>query len=136
MQAQETISAPAVEILTRSQLIAAQNDAFRKALATTVHDGVRLQGLCLSTPGFNAQSFEARATILEAIRNFDAFIEGDDPYGEHDFVSVSVDVAGGQLNVLFKIDYFSGSDCYYGSENPADPKCTFRVGTVMLASEY
>lgn len=78
----------------------------------------------------------ARATILEAIRNFDAFNEGNDPYGERDFVSVSVAVAGGELNVLFKIDYFSGSDCNYGSDNPADPNCTFRVGTIMLASEY
>ncbi|VTO16896.1 Protein of uncharacterised function (DUF3768) [Brevundimonas vancanneytii] len=120
MQAQQTISAPAVEVLTRAQLIASQNDAFRKALASTVHDGVRLQGFCLTTPGFNAQSFVARATILEALRNFDAFTEGDDPYGQHDFVSVSVAVAGGKLNVLFKIDYFSGSDCFYGSDNPAD----------------
>ena len=136
MQAQQTISAPAVEVLTRSQLIAAQNDAFRKAFASTIHDGVSLKGMCLSTPGFNHQSFEARTAILDAVRNFDAFTEGDDPYGEHDFVSVSVPVAGGELTVLFKIDYFSSSECYFGSDNPADPNCTFRVGTIMLASEY
>ena len=136
MQAQQTIPAAAVEVITRSQLIAAQNDAFRKSLSSTTHDGVVIRGLCVSTPGFNAQSFVARAALLDAIRNFDAFTEGDDPYGQHDFVSASVRVPGGEVKVFFKIDYFSGSDCNYGSENEADPQCTFRVGTVMLASEY
>ena len=39
------------------------------------------------------------------------------------------------LLVMFKIDYFDKSRTYH-SPNPADPKVTTRIMTVMLAEEY
>ena len=50
---------------------------------------------------------------------------------EHDFGNFEVE---GE-NYFFKIDYYS-PDLEGGSEDPADPKKTTRVLTVMRADEY
>ena len=65
------------------------------------------------------------------IRSFDAFDDDNDPWGEHDFVSVELD---GQT-------YFAKIDCYdrkfeAHSEDAADPEKTCRVMTIMLAEEH
>ena len=69
--------------------------------------------------------------VVAQIMAFDRFKEGNDPYGEQDFGSITV--AG--ENIFWKIDYYD-LRFEYGSENPGDPVQTQRVPTIMLASEY
>jgi hypothetical protein len=66
-----------------------------------------------------------------AVRRFDAFTQGDDPYGEHDFGAFAL--AGERL--FWKIDYYDPS-LSYGSDAPENAEATSRVLTIMLASEY
>lgn len=67
--------------------------------------------------------------LLKAVESFDAFNEGNDPYGEHDFGTLSWE----GKKIFWKIDYYD-QDLRYGLD-PLDPKCR-RVMTVMLAEEY
>ena len=79
----------------------------------------------------------ARSVMAECAMNrwgkgkFKAFSAGNDPHGEHDFGNFEVE---GE-NYFFKIDYYS-PDLEGGSEDPADPKKTTRVLTIMRAEEY
>ncbi|TAA53923.1 DUF3768 domain-containing protein [Shinella sp. JR1-6] len=91
-----------------------------------------IDGKVFITRGIAALSPLAQISILAAVRTFDAFTPDNDPYGEHDFGTVTAPEAG---RVFWKIDYYD-TDYRYGSENPADPTVTRRVLTVMLASEY
>ncbi len=85
----------------------------------------------LLTSGVLALGEDAVAAVVDGIRAFSAFTKDNDPYGEHDFGSVTV---GGQ-NVFWKIDYYD-RDLSGGSPDPADEAVTCRVLTIMLASEY
>lgn len=69
--------------------------------------------------------------ILKAVRDFDAFTPGNDPYDEHDFGSLTVL----DQRIFWKIDYWD-ERMRFGSPDPADPDVTTRVLTIMLASEY
>jgi hypothetical protein len=62
---------------------------------------------------------------------FEAFTPDNDPHGEHDFGSFTLD---GVL-VYWKIDYYDPA-IKNGSANPADEAATCRVFTLFLASEY
>ncbi len=66
-----------------------------------------------------------REAIITAIRSFTSFNEDNDPYGEHDFGSVSVN---GQ-SYYFKIDYYDPQ--YMGFLEDGN-----RVMTIMHCSEY
>lgn len=101
------------------------NDRFREFL------DIRF-GAVAFTPGFQGLTSTETEKALAAIQNFDEFEEGNDPYGEHDFGSVTVD--GKQI--IWKIDYFADSRLREGSEDPADLSRCFRVLTIMLAEEY
>ena len=69
--------------------------------------------------------------VLQTVAKFDAFTPDNDPYGEHD--CARIDVAG--TAILWKIDYYD-KHLAAGSPDPADPECTTRVLTIMLAEEY
>jgi len=84
------------------------------------------------TCGVAALDDEARAAILTKVREFDAFDRGNDPYGEHDFGSFE----HAAERYLWKIAYYAKDDFTAGSENPADPRATSRVLTIMRADEY
>ena len=98
------------------------NDAFRRT---------SLGGRFMLTPGISALSTETIIAIAKAVQSFDSFDAGNDPYGEHDFGSVDV----GEEQVFWKIDYYD-KQLSGGSEDPADPRVTTRVLTIMLAAEY
>lgn len=102
--------------------IRALNDHFRLTLAG---------GTIMMTAGILSLGGEAQQAILTKVREFHAFDDGNDPYGEHDVGSF--EHAGER--VAFKIDYFDRT-LTYGSPDPADPSITRRVMTIMLLSEW
>ncbi len=99
------------------------NDVLRSTFIT---------GKVVLTEGIRALPHAVREEIITKVRCFDTFTEGDDPYGEHDFGAFDQESAG---KIFWKIDYFD-LDYEYLSPDPADPKQTRRVLTIMLADEY
>lgn len=102
--------------------IAVLNDVLRTTFFT---------GRVVFTEGVRAQGPEFESATVEAVQSFKAFMPDNDPYGEHDFGAVTVM----DRKVFWKIDYFA-PDMIHGSEDPADPKQTVRILTIMLAEEY
>ena len=107
---------------SRAAAIRQLNDAFRQSLTG---------GVVLMTAGIIALGVEQQAKILAAVRSFDTFTEDNDPWGEHDFGSLTV---SGE-HIFFKLDYYDPTRARH-SNDPADPAVTERVLTIMLASEY
>ncbi len=114
-----------MEDQTRTERIRELNDDFRKY---PFADG---RGQMVMTRSIADLPAEDRLAILNLVRDFDQFSEENDPYGEHDFGAFEYQ---GQ-KVFWKIDYYD-TTMTKGSEDPADPKQTARVLTVMFASEY
>jgi hypothetical protein len=106
----------------RNQRIRSLNDGLRRS-----GSGGRL----FVTRGVLGAGDTAIRQILEAVKGFDAFTPENDPYGEHDFGSLTV----GERRIIWKIDYYD-RDLTYASADPAEPQLTERVLTVMLAEEY
>ncbi len=102
------------------------NDTFRRDPTAGI-----VPGKTVMTCGIAALSPDEQLDIFNRVRCFDDFTEGNDPYGEHDFGSF---VYQGQ-KIFWKVDYYA-PDMHHGSEDPADPKQTVRVLTIMLAEEY
>lgn len=100
--------------------IAQLNDALRKDW---------IGGSVVMTSG--VANHPAKEEIIAAVRAFDDFTEGDDPYGEHDFGAL--DVAGERI--FWEIDYYD-PQYQFGSEDPSDPAKTGRLLTILLAEEY
>jgi len=90
-----------------------------------------LTGRIVITDGINALPNDMREEIITRVREFKDFSPDNDPYGEHDFGSF--ELTGNKI--FWKIDYYD-RNYEFASENPADPKQTRRVLTIMLASEY
>jgi len=107
----------------KTQRIAQLNDLCRTAMGVA--------GKLAQTEGINALPLHVQSAIREKVETFDAFTPDNDPYGERDFGAI--DHEG--IRVFWKIDYYAPDLCH-GSENPADPKQTVRVLTIMLAEEY
>jgi len=91
-----------------------------------------LTGKVVFTEGVCALSDEDRSKVVEAVQTFSVFTPDNDPHEEHDFGIVRID---GIPTIYWKIDYYDPSFQYL-SENPADPKRTRRVLTILLAEEY
>ena len=70
---------------------------------------------------------EALANLFKKIRDFKDFTIGDDPYGEHDFISIEVE----NFTWLMKIDYYDESLEYLDRSSNG-----VRVFTIMNSSEY
>ena len=68
---------------------------------------------------------------MTAPSDYADFTEDNDPYGEHDFGTFTLDDA--ELN--WKIDYYD-NELKWGSANPADLDVTRRVLTILLVEEY
>jgi hypothetical protein len=88
-------------------------------------------GRVMLTSGVANLDVVTKAHVLAAIKNFSSFDEGNDPHGEHDFVSVEV---GGE-KYFWKVDYYD-TDIRYAADDPSDPAHTTRIATIMLGSEY
>lgn len=107
-----------------SELIAELNDKFRR------HEDRNL-GRYRMTSGVQALTVEKQLELVQLVRDFDSFTEDNDPYGEHDFGKVMMD---GE-NYFWRIDYYD-LNLKYLAEDPANPKLTKRVMTIMHGSEY
>lgn len=103
--------------------IADLNDAFRMTF---------FGGRVMITSGVDALPLPVRENVIARVMRFDTFTPDNDLHGEHDFGGFDQDGAG---RVFWKIDYYDPT-LTYGSSDPADPKMTVRVLTIMLASEY
>ncbi len=108
--------------MDKSTRIRELNDAFR-----TTFTGGRV----LLSAGVNALDELDKAAVLEKVRTFAGFDDGNDPHREHDFTNVE---HNGET-YFAKLDYYA-PDMQSGSEDPADPSQTVRVLTVMRADEY
>ncbi|MEM9268982.1 MAG: DUF3768 domain-containing protein [Pseudomonadota bacterium] len=106
-----------------NQRIRELNDRFR-----TCGEG---QGQLVVTQGVAELGEEATLRIVTAVRQFNAFNEDNDPWGEHDFGALE---AEGQ-KIFWKIDYYDLLLTAH-SANAANEGQTRRVLTIMLASEY
>ena len=115
---------------TTTNKIAELNDRFRKATGSSDPAGISL-GRKFLTSGVRALGLEASVAIAERVMAFDSFTADNDPYEEHDFGSVDYE---GQ-RIFWKIDYYDRRKEFL-SPDPADPKVTCRVLTIMLSSEY
>ncbi|MGB0508379.1 MAG: DUF3768 domain-containing protein [Pikeienuella sp.] len=108
--------------------IAMQNDTFRRAVLA----GMPTKGMLVCTQGVLALDIETYRDLLLSFALFTAFDEGNDPYGEHNFLAVKIK---GET-YFAKIDYYADETLTWGSEDPGDPDQTYRVLTVMRACEY
>jgi hypothetical protein len=106
-----------------TQRIAELNDLCRKAMG--------IGGKLFQTQGIDALPEAEQSAIREKVEKFDAFTEDNNPHGERDFGAFEHE----GKRIFWKIDYYDRT-LTKGSENPADPKQTVRVLTIMLASEY
>jgi hypothetical protein len=113
-----------MEIATAEQArrIRELNDAFRKTFAG---------GKMVMTASVAALPEMVKSSALVKMAEFKDFTVENDPHGEHDFFSFE------HCNRTFfwKCDYYD-KEMDGGSENPADPEITTRVGTLMLAEDY
>ena len=85
----------------------------------------------MMTVGVSALAMNELASLLRAVRDFDNFDAGNDPYNEHDFGAVELDGTA----YFWKIDYYD-LDRRYGSPDPSNPDVTSRVLTIMRPDEY
>ncbi len=106
----------------KTEIIKHLNDSFRRSLSG---------GQVIITSELKKLGKENIYLILKKVQSFSNFTEGNDPYQEHDFGSISFQ----EKKIFWKIDYYD-KNLEFGSENPADPEVTTRVLTVMLAEEY
>jgi len=100
----------------RSAQIARLNDTFRRTTPNI-----------FATPGI--QAMPDVPSLIDAVRQFDAFTPENDPYGEHD--SGLFDWQSER--VFWKLDYYDQNFQYWC--DPLRPECQ-RILTIMLASEY
>ena len=106
----------------RRAKIRALNDAFRTTF---------VGGRVMMTVGIAALTNGLRTQVLQKVREFDAFDDANDPWDEHDFVSIEVD----RQTVFAKIDYYD-LGMRYRSDDPSDGEKTCRIMTIMLAEEH
>lgn len=118
---------------TKLSSVAELNDAFRKTVQIPGFGKSDIPGTVLATAGISALDPVTQIEIFARIRNFDEFTSDNDPYGEHDFGSVTHPKAG---KVFWKFDYYDREDMRFGASDPSDPDATFRVLTIMLAEKY
>lgn len=106
----------------QTEVIRQHNDQFRHSFQG---------GRVVITAGIEALGPERLGVLIHKVRTFNSFGPDNDPFDEHDFGAF--DDEGDRF--FWKIDYHDLRPGY-GSENPADPRQTVRVLTLMLAIEY
>lgn len=98
------------------------NDAFRRTF---------FGGRVVITPGIRELPEGDRIQLLEAVQGYDGFDAGNDPYREHNFGAIDL----GNERYFWRIDAYDRR-LEFASPDPADPRVTTRVLTIMRADEY
>ena len=104
------------------EIIAKLNDLARSAM------GIASQ--VVVSDGVSGLSAEDLADVRHKIETYNGFMPGNDPHGERN--SGSFSYAG--ETIIWKIDY-QNLTLDGESDDPADPKVTTRVLTIMMASD-
>lgn len=102
------------------------NDALRR---------FQLSGKIVFSGDLAYESPETHGSVANAVAEFNAWPEGNDPYGEHDFGTFKHQVDGVEQEIAFKIDYYNRA-MDAGSEDPSDPAQTTRVLTIFYLRDY
>jgi hypothetical protein len=114
-----------------AQIIAEQNDKFRRNIfAQTVSDDMP-KGEIVMTEGIAAQSPEFKAEVFKRVMEYDKFDEEADLHDWHEMGVI--EVAGEK--VWFKIDLYD-LNMEFGTEDPSNLDKTRRVLTILFPSEY
>jgi len=118
------------ELLTDESLhIRARNDEFRTELVSV--DAALARNRLVFTSGVAGEGEEFTERALTAVREFEAFDDDNDPFGEHSCGSFELD----GVTLEWKIDLYDRL-LDGPARNPADDALTRRVLTVMRAEEY
>lgn len=117
----------------KAKRIAAFNDQFRANFFFPSFGPQPVPGHVLHTPGIASLPGPTQVEIWAQVSRFKAFSADNDPYNEHDFGALDVAPIG---KVFWKIEYYGDNSCASGAEDPSDPHRSYRVLTIMLASEY
>jgi len=96
------------------------NDAFRRTFKG---------GRVMPTSDIDALPSDVKAKVFQAVKSFDAFDHRNDPNKEHDFGAFKID----DQRYFWKIDYYKPRWGRGNPKDPADPKVTMRVLTIMFA---
>ena len=102
--------------MVKCEEIARKNDVIRRTFTG---------GLIVLTSGVEALEAGDKEAVLTKIREFDDFNDGNDPYGEHDFGTVTHN----GIKYFFKFDYYDNNHEYHQEDGN-------RVLTIMQADEY
>jgi len=118
----------------KAKRIAELNDRFRENFYEPSFGPSSVPGQTVCSRGIVALPRETQICIWAKVATFNCFDEDSDPHGEHDFGAFAMpDV---DEKIFWKIDYYADKSVRTGSEDPADPAKTFRVLTILLASEW
>lgn len=110
------------------------DDVERRATIARLNDHFRFtgeDGWVFLSASVSAFPVPIKDIIVHAVRHFDAFTPDNDPFGEHDFGTLTVE----RHRIAWKITYYR-RDHSPAETDPADPATTKRVLTIMLAEEY
>ena len=118
----------------KAKRIAELNDRFRIDFFIPTFGPRPVPGHIVCTRGISALPPETQIRIWSAVSEFKDFTEDNDPYGERDFGAIRMEAV--PEKIVWKIDYYADKSCALGAEDPSDPARSFRVLTIMLASEY
>jgi len=120
--------------ISQAERIARLNDRLRAMIGTTPPCPVSPRvGMVLFTKGLMRLPPDKVALIWSRVHDYQSFSQETDPYGERDFGVVDI---GDATRAFWKIDYYSDDTCSRASEDPSDIARSFRVLTVMLATEH
>ena len=120
-----------IDPVKEAELIAGQNDAFRRSILGTTSVADAPQGQFVMTRGVAALGPDAQLALTRRVASFDAFNADSDPHGWHEMGVIDFD----GTTTWFKLDLYD-VDYQYGSPEPSDPAQTRRVLTLLLPSEY
>jgi len=121
---------PTLSVKQRLETIREHNDRFRSRCGKPIYDAL-VAGKFVIDPSISTLTSDQQYELWQAILNFDDF--DADPYNERNFGIITL---VGNATAVWKIDYFADEHCTHGSENPANPKQTYRVMDIMLADVY